>query len=146
MAAYVDTSVLVAAHTREPHTALAQAWLSGQSGGGLIVSTWALLECDSALAIKLRRGELDGQGQAAAIADIDALTACFSLLAVPEAADFPRARELCRHARSGLRAGDALHLVMAQRLKVSHFATLDRTLADNAAAQGLALAIPVFEP
>ena len=86
MRAYVDTSVLVAAHVCEPHTALAQNWLAGQSGG-LLLSTWALLECDSALAIKLRRGELDIAAQAQAIEDIDAFAIRFAPLAVPMDAD-----------------------------------------------------------
>jgi uncharacterized protein len=145
MRVYVDTSVLVAAHTREPHTAIAQDWLAGQSGGGLIISTWALLECESALAIKTRRGELDSLGQAAAMADIDAFANHFAPFAVPLEADHVRARTLCRHAPSGLRAGDALHLALAQRLNAAYFATLDRLLANNAAAHGLALAIPLQE-
>lgn len=146
MRVYVDTSVLVAAHTREPHTVVAQTWLAGQSGGGLILSTWMLLECESVLAIKLRRGELDAAGQAAASADIDEFAGHFVPCVVPNEADHQRARDLCRHAPSGLRAGDALHLAIAQRLQASHFATLDRTLANNAATHGLILAIPVFEP
>lgn len=141
MRVYVDTSVLVAAHTREPHTDIAQEWLSAQSGGGLILSTWALVECDSAVAIKLRRGEMDADGQAAAMADINAFAACFAPFAVPVEEDCQRARELCRHAASGLRAGDSLHLAMALRLDATHFATLDKILATNAAAHGLATLI-----
>jgi len=138
---YVDTSVLVAAHTREPHTAAAQAWLSAQSGGGLILSTWTLGECDSAISIKVRRGELDAKGQAAAIADIDAFVARFSPFTIPREEDFQRARELCRHAASRLRAGDALHLAMALRLGATQFATLDQILSTNAQAHGLTGAI-----
>ncbi len=141
MPVYVDTSILVAAHTREPHTVLAQAWLAGQSGGGLILTTWALVECDSALAIKRRRGELDEAGQMGASADIDAFASRFVPLATPLEADHQRARELVRQAASGLRAGDALHLAMALRLGARQLATLDRVLADNAVKHGMALAI-----
>lgn len=146
MRVYLDTSVLVAAHTREPQTGPAQQWLASQSGGGLIVSTWTLLECESALAIKWRRGELDDAGKSGASVDIEAFAACFTPWAVPNEADHLRARELCRHAPSGLRAGDALHLALALRLKASHFATLDRVLGNNAAAHGLAPAIPPMTP
>lgn len=142
---YVDTSVLVAAHTREPHTHLAQAWLAGQSGGGLILTTWTPLECESALAIKRRRGELDEAGQIAASRDIEAFAARFvsnfAPLATPQEADHQRARELVSQASSGLRAGDALHLAVALRLGADQFATLDRVLAGNAARHGLTLAI-----
>ena len=146
MLVYVDTSVLVAAHTREPHTETAQAWLAGQSGGGVIVSVWTLLECESALTIKQRRGELDAAGQMAAMTEIDALAGCFAPATTPTEADHRRARELCQYAPSGLRAGDALHLAIARRLQTSHFATLDQTLASNAAAHGLALSIPMIKP
>lgn len=138
---YVDTSVLVAAHTREPHTTLAQTWLAEQSGGDLIVTTWALVECDSALAIKRRRGELDEADQMAAGADIDAFASRFAPLFAVQEPDYPRARELCRQAASGLRAGDALHLAVALRLDVAHFATLDQVLADNAVKHGMRLVI-----
>jgi predicted nucleic acid-binding protein len=138
---YVDTSVLVAAHTREPHTALAQTWLAEQSGSDLIISFWALVECDSALAIKRRRGELDESSQLASSADIEHFTNRFAPLVSAQECDYQRAKELCRHAASGLRSGDALHLAMALRLETTHFATLDRVLADNAAKHGMARAI-----
>ena len=142
---YIDTSVLVAAHTREPHTDLAQGWLSTQSGGNLIVSCWTLVECDSALAIKRRRGEIDAAGQEAAMADIESYAAHFRPYALAAEEDYQRARLLCRHAASGLRAGDALHLAMALRLKLTHFATLDILLASNAATHGLSAAFGLEE-
>ena len=141
MRVYVDTSVLVAAHTREPHTALAQTWLAEQSGSDLIITTWALVECDSALAIKQRRGELNAAGQIAASRDIDHFANRFAPLVTALEDDHQHARELCRHAASGLRAGDALHLAVALRLETTHFATLDRVLADNAVRHGMTLAI-----
>lgn len=39
---YVDTSVLVAALTRESRTAEAQDWLATQPAGQLAVSDWVL--------------------------------------------------------------------------------------------------------
>lgn len=143
MRIYVDTSVLVAAHTREPHTALAQTWLAEQSGSDLIISTWALVECDSALVIKRRRGELDEAGQMAASADIEHFAKRFAPLVTAQEYDYQRARELCRRAASGLRAGDALHLAVALGLKATHFATLDRVLSDNAVKHGMTVSIPV---
>ena len=140
MRVYVDTSVLVAAHVREPHTTLAQSWLAEQSSGFLI-SSWALVECDSALAIKRRRGELDAASQAAAVSDIDAFAARFSPLTMPTEADLQHARGFCRIAESGLRAGDALHLAIALRLGANQMATLDTILAKNAVAHGIASAI-----
>ena len=90
------------------------------------------------MAIKRRRGEMDADGQAAAIADINAFAECFAPIIVPTEEDYQRARALCRHAASGLRAEDALHLAMALRWDVTHLATLDTILAANAIAHGLA--------
>ncbi|MCX7179905.1 MAG: type II toxin-antitoxin system VapC family toxin [Proteobacteria bacterium] len=75
MRAYIDTSALVAAHTREPHTDLVQAWLTTRADNQLILSSWTLLECESALAIKVRRGEIDATTQNLVIAEIDAVAA-----------------------------------------------------------------------
>ena len=144
MRIYVDTSVLMTAHTREPHADLAQAWLVAQSSGGLILSTWALVKCGDAVAIKRRHGEIDADGQAGAIADVSAFTARFSPFIAPMEEDYQRARTLCRHAASGLRAGDALHFAMTLRWDITHFATPGRVLATNALAHGLAT--PVMPP
>lgn len=133
----MDTSVLVAAHTREPLTGIAQTWLTAQAGNQLILSTWTLVECDSALAIKVRRGEIDAASQAAAIAEIDAVATHLKPLVVPTEADYHHARDFCRHSASRLRAGDALHLALALRLGATHLATLDQILAANANVHGL---------
>lgn len=136
---YVDTSVVVAAHVREPHTAMAQAWLARQTTGTLLLSSWMVVESASALAIKVRRGEIDEATRAAAEADIDAFVALFAPLITPGEADFARARALCRQPVLALRAGDSLHVAIASRLAATHFATLDVILARNALAQGMSL-------
>lgn len=137
MRAYIDTSALVAAHTREPHTDLVQAWLTTRADNQLILSSWTLLECESALAIKVRRGEIDATTQNLVIAEIDAVAARLKPLLIPTDTDYRRARELCRYSVSRLRAGDALHLALALRLGVTHMATLDEILAANAIVHGL---------
>jgi predicted nucleic acid-binding protein len=46
---------------------------------------------------------------------------------------------MARHAASGLRSGDALHLAMALDAGASGIATADEALAKNARASGLAV-------
>jgi predicted nucleic acid-binding protein len=141
MSAYIDTSVLIAAHVSEPHTPLAQTWLGDQCGNHLLVSSWTLVECESALAIKRRRGEIDAVTQLATITDLEIFVARLAPPVLPTEIDYRQAREFCRNAESGLRAGDALHLAMALRLDARRFATLDSILASNAAAHGLEPAV-----
>jgi uncharacterized protein len=137
MSCYVDTSVLIAAHTHEQQTSLAQNWLMTQQGSDLILSVWTLVECESALAIKFRRGEIDEVDHIDTTRELREFTAKFSPIAVPIEQDFQKARELCRNVLSGLRSGDALHLAMALRLDVALFVTFDRILNKNAEALGL---------
>ena len=74
---------------------------------------------------------------AAAVKEIDMFARHFAPFAAPTEGDHQRARELCRHAASKLRAGDALHLASALRLAAKGCATLDDMLASNASAHGL---------
>jgi Predicted nucleic acid-binding protein, contains PIN domain len=110
MSVYVDTSVLVAAHCSEKHTGLAQGWLEELSDAELIISAWTLLECESALAIKVRRQELDLSNQSAVLDDIQVFADMYAPFPVPDEQDYGQARKFCRLAGCGLRAGDALHL------------------------------------
>jgi hypothetical protein len=139
MRIYVDTSVIIAAHTREPKTVEAQNWLAEQNSGVLILSSWMLVECTSALAIKQRRAEITEKTRLSAESDIDALVAYFSPVVIPVESDYAHARQLCRYVSSNLRAGDSLHLAVAIHEQATHFATFDSILAGNAVAQGILL-------
>ncbi|MGB5096270.1 MAG: type II toxin-antitoxin system VapC family toxin, partial [Porticoccaceae bacterium] len=55
---YVDTSILVAALTREPATGRMQAWLADQAAGVLAISEWVLTEFSVAMSVKVRTGQL----------------------------------------------------------------------------------------
>jgi hypothetical protein len=96
-------------------------------------------EFSSALSIKVRKGEISAKQAQAAWKDFDAF--CKSglrLLPVSRKA-FAEAAGMARHAASGLRSGDALHLAMALETGASGIATADETLAKNAKASGLAV-------
>lgn len=136
---YLDTSVLGALFFREPTAPAILAHLETVDKDDLCVSAWNLAEMASVGAIKERTRNIDAAGRAAALAAFNRFVSDSLILAEVEPGDFRFAVVLLDMPALALRAGDALHLAIARRMRAS-FATLDTR--QSIAANGCG--IPVF--
>ena len=133
---YIETSALVPAFIREPKSDAVLAWLE-TSGQRLVISEWSITEFSSAAAIKVRTGEIAlALAKQARTRFLDFAENHCSI-AVPQRAEFRRAAELAGDVNLKLRAGDALHLAVAEASKAEGILCLDEIMAASAKTMGL---------
>ncbi len=140
---YLDTSVLVPLFVPEPDSDPMRAWFDTRSGETLAISDWTLTEFASAMGIKVRDKGLKPDQARKACSLMGELVADSLKVFTPTRSDYRRAAEHLGHHTLGLRAGDALHLAIAQNEGVARLYTLDRRLLEAARKLNLRAASPI---
>jgi predicted nucleic acid-binding protein len=141
---YVDSSVFVALIVNEQGSAAAGGWYDA-NGTQMVSAAWCITEVASALGQKQRMGLLDAGLAENAWARFESMAASEVQLIPVEFTDFHASVDLMQDGVSGLRAGDALHLACARRLKAETIATLDRVMAHGAERFGMQIVPGLLE-
>ena len=138
---YLDTSLLVAALCSESKADAAYRWLGAQPVGSLAISVWSQSEFASALAIKVRTGQI-GLPTVAVIKPVwDEMQRDMLTTLVLENADFTRAANMIATSTVPLRSGDALHLAVVERTGLA-LASFDLRMLAAAEAFGMLAVSP----
>ncbi|NEQ43061.1 MAG: type II toxin-antitoxin system VapC family toxin [Leptolyngbya sp. SIOISBB] len=136
---YVDTSFLAPLYIEETTSLQVEAYLRSQPPRQISISEWTQVEFASLVSRRVRMGELESEQVLTIFHTFEAdCTNIYTVLNV-SSLDFQLATSLLRQDKTTLRAGDALHLAIAQNHQVQEFLTLDKALANTAQTFGLAV-------
>ena len=138
MPLYADTCILLPLFFRDPSTEAALAWLEQAGKETIQISPWTRTEFASAAGIMARRGDISAQLHEEGLERSDRLVSARLAVEAVDSTDFERARNWIADYRSGLRAGDALHLTVRARLN-ARLCTADEALARAATEVGVAV-------
>jgi len=133
---YIDTSALVPVFIREAKSEAVIGWLES-SGERLSISEWSLVEFASAAAIKVRTGQVAPNLAKQSTARVYEFAQKHCTVAVPGREEFRRAAELAGDDSLKLRAGDALHLAIAESLSAQGILCLDDAMIASARSLGM---------
>jgi uncharacterized protein len=135
---YLDTSFLTPYYVQEPTTSQVKQIIMAASPGTFCISYWVVTEFASALARKERMQLLDQNALNALMAALLKDVAEALQVITPVQEDFNVATDLLLLPKTGLRAGDALHLSIASRRNLDIY-SLDKGLIDAALILGISV-------
>ena len=136
---YLDTSFVAPLVIAENSSDAVEAFVLKVKPGELTTSMWTQVELSSLVSRKVRMGELSDSQADVVRREFDrVLVESFEILA-PTAADFAAAAKYMEIPKTGLRAGDALHLAIAAKHRAKRILTLDQGFVEA----GRMLKLPV---
>lgn len=125
---YVDTSLLLAAFSNEPSQPIALALLQATQWTQVCVSDWTLAELACALHAKVLRSETPADVAHTIDQTIKRLLEEGALQRLPVLReDYSTVQRVTPGIKCLVRGADALHLAVAARCGMTHFASLDKT-------------------
>jgi predicted nucleic acid-binding protein len=138
---YLDTAVVLTLFVEEPTSPSVENWLAARRQT-LAFSDWGLTECASALAIKLRRGEMNASLAKRCFVAIGAFASesCELIACGPH--HQTEAQRMLSRFDLPLRAGDALHLAISRHAGAT-LVTYDKLLTASARALGAKVRDPL---
>lgn len=139
--AYLDTSVLIALFTNEPAVDRVRTWMRAQPVGSLAISLWTITEFSSALALKVRTGQIDLAQSASAQSSFNRLTTKSVRILPINDLHFTTAARFIERQNVSLRASDGLHLAVAFQAGETMI-TLDTKLAEACRIIGALVEVP----
>jgi uncharacterized protein len=136
---YLDTSFITPVVIAENSSDAVEAFVLKVKPGELATSLWTQVELSGLVSRKVRMGELSDSQAEVVRRELDrVLGESFEMLA-PTAADFVAAAKYLEIPKTGLRAGDALHLAIAANRRAKRILTLDEGFLEA----GKSLKLPV---
>jgi uncharacterized protein len=143
LSAYLDARVLLPTLIQEPASAAVDAYFL-KADQELLMSEFAAAEVASALSRLVRMKLIEPTDAKARLADFDVWRAAMTSPVDVHAADARLANAFVRRFELMLRAPDALHLAISQRLDAT-LVTLDSRLASAARELGVSVTEPSAE-
>ena len=135
MSVYLDASILVALFTTDALTARADNFLR-RNPSVLIVSDFAATEFASAIARRVRTGDITADEARRGFSAFDTWTARATLREETMSADSRTAEMFLRRLDLTLRTADALNIAIAQQIRAA-LVTFDQRMAANARMLGI---------
>ena len=135
--AYVDSCIVLSLFLGDSGYPAAEQWLCNQGQTPLWVSHWMLLEFAGVVALCVRRGQISPERATAMHSEFECFRQERLQLLEPRGIDFLQARQWLQEGQiPALRSGDALHLAIAMREKLT-LTSADKALIQAADAHGL---------